>query len=241
MDWREYQEKTAEFFRSLGLNAETNVTIQGARTEHDIDVMVKFSHVGFEVQWIIECKHWNSKVSKLHVLALREIVSDTGADRGILLAENGFQSGAIEAANLTNVQVTSLANVMDSAKSAINQMRLRDLYERLMWCKHEYWEIPKSMRIESGLRFDYEVGYTGRMVIEIGEALIGLGFLGNYPVKTDELHQQVAPTLIEQELPAEIQFEDELINFLDVLVTIFEGKISKCKAMFGLKADLRIL
>ena len=78
------------------------------RTKHEIDVLVRANFLGFDLTWLIECKQWASPVSKLHVLALREIVADVGADRGILLAEKGFQSGAIEAARLTNVQVTSL-------------------------------------------------------------------------------------------------------------------------------------
>ena len=110
-NWQEYQEEVAAFFRSLGLEAETNVTVKGVRTTHDIDVLVKSRHVGFTVVWIIECKHWKRRVTKLHVLALREIVADLGADRGILLSEGGFQSGAIEAAALTNVHVNSLVNL----------------------------------------------------------------------------------------------------------------------------------
>lgn len=78
-DWREYQEETAEFFRSLGLTAETDVTLTGVRTTHDVDVVVRSKHVGFEVLWLVECKHWKSPVTKLHVLGLREIVSDLGA------------------------------------------------------------------------------------------------------------------------------------------------------------------
>ena len=74
------------------------------RTTHDVDVVVRSKHVGFEILWLVECKHWKTSVSKLHVLGLREIVADTGADRGIALSESGFQSGAVEAANLTNVQ-----------------------------------------------------------------------------------------------------------------------------------------
>jgi hypothetical protein len=35
-----------------------------------------------DIVWIVECKHWKTAVSKLHVLDLREIVSDIGADRG---------------------------------------------------------------------------------------------------------------------------------------------------------------
>jgi restriction system protein len=65
VDWKDYQENTAEFFRSLGLDAKTNFSVHGVRTQHDVDVLVTFGHVGFEVKWIIECKHWESKVSKI--------------------------------------------------------------------------------------------------------------------------------------------------------------------------------
>lgn len=94
--WNRYQEEVASFFRSLGLEAETNATVQGIRTSHDIDVLVCSSHVGFDLIWIVECKHWGKRVSKLHVLALREIVADVGADRGILMAESGFQQGPLK-------------------------------------------------------------------------------------------------------------------------------------------------
>src|ERR1700731_1259012 len=117
--WKEYQEEAASFFRSLGLDASTDVTVTGVRTTHDIDVVVKSRHIGFEIMWLVECKHWKTRVSKTHVLALREIVADIGADRGILLSEAGFQSGAIEAANLTNVRVTSLAEISVTARNDI--------------------------------------------------------------------------------------------------------------------------
>jgi len=127
-DWKEYQEEAAEFFRSLGLSAETDVTLQGVHTTHDVDVFVRIDVAGFEVRWIVECKHWKDAVSKLHVMALRGIVSDLGADRGIILCEAGFQSGAIDAANLTNVQVTSLEALAVSSKEAIHAVRLRELF-----------------------------------------------------------------------------------------------------------------
>ncbi len=128
--WKSYQEEAADFFRSLGLSASTDVTLSGVRTKHDVDVFVKLVFAGFEATWIIECKYWKTAVTKLHVLALREIVSDLGADRGIILCEAGFQSGAVEAANLTNVQVTSLAALTGASKDAIYAARLRDLYDR---------------------------------------------------------------------------------------------------------------
>ena len=152
ISWKEYQEETASFFRSLGLDASTNVSVEGVRTTHDVDVLVKSHHVGFEITWLVECKHWKTRVSKLHVLALREIVADVGADRGIMLSEAGFQNGAIEAANLTNVQVTTLAEVSATAKNDIYSMRLRELYDRIEKCNDRYWDIHKDQRIEHELR-----------------------------------------------------------------------------------------
>jgi len=142
--WQEYQEEVASFFRSLGLEATTDFTVQGVRTTHDVDVSVKSHYVGFDVVWIVECKYWAKRVTKLHMLALREIVADVGADRGILLSEAGFQSGAVEAATLTNVHVTSLANLRSTASAEIMAMRLREIYDRVEALKERYWNIPKS-------------------------------------------------------------------------------------------------
>jgi len=231
LHWKDYQEEAAEFFRSLGLDAETDTTIQGARTKHDIDVLVKSHHAGFNIIWLIECKHWKTKVSKLHVLGLREIVNDTGADRGILLAENGFQSGAIEAAALTNVHVTSLAEAANTASHEIHSMRLRELYDRLLWCKEEYWELPKTKRIECGLRPDAggAIGYSGDWAIKAAENLITKGLRENYPIVLDEVHLMVSESMFEQKLPKRINNIHELLVSLEQLISNLERKIKACK------------
>jgi restriction system protein len=186
--WQQYQEEAASYFRSLGLDATTDVTITGVRTSHDVDVLVKSRHVGFDITWIVECKHWASPVSKLHVLALREIVADIGADRGILLSESGFQSGAIEAANLTNVQVTSINQMRETAGESINAMRLRELFDRVGICKDRYWEIPKEERIRVGLRFDLgEHDYSGAKVVEFCTDLLTRAFRGVYPFQGETI------------------------------------------------------
>lgn len=187
-DWNDYQEEAAALFRSMGLDAETNVTMHGVRTNHDVDVVVKSHHAGFDVTWLVECKHWKTPVSKLHVLALREIVADLGADRGILLCEAGFQSGAVEAANLTNVQVTSLEHVRATAGGDISAMRLRELYDRVESCRQQYWGLPKNLRIDHGLREDVgEYGYSGARAVELCLDLVSRAFRGTYPFQADAL------------------------------------------------------
>ena len=221
-DWSDYQEEAATLFRSMGLDASTNVSIKGVRTSHNVDVVVRSHHAGFDVTWLVECKHWKAPVSKLHVLALREIVADTGSDRGILLCEAGFQSGAIEAANLTNVQVTSLENVRLTAGGDISAMRLRELYDRLEACRTQYWEIPKRERIAKGLRHDVgDWGYSGAYTIELCNELITRAFRGTYPFAPDSLHALVAFGKDKR-----FQSPEEVIATIEPLVEELETRIA---------------
>ena len=107
-DWKIYQEKTAELFRSLACEADTEVLICGARGKHKVDILVRFSRFGLQIKWIVECKFWKTAVTKEKVLALRATVEDIGADRGVLMSETGFQSGAIRVSEHTNITLTSL-------------------------------------------------------------------------------------------------------------------------------------
>ena len=223
-DWSEYQEEAAEFFRGLGLNAETDVTLKGVRTKHEVDVVVRSKHVGFDILWLVECKHWKTTVSKLHVLAFRQIVSDIGADRGILLCETGFQSGAIEAANLTNIRVTSLAEFQTTACHQITSMRLRDLFDRIESCKQRYWDIPKSDRIEHGLRPEVgALGYSGTTAIDLSLELLGKAFRASYPIACDSL------AAIVQGIPQQFSSADELVAVVGPLVSELEAKLEACE------------
>lgn len=223
--WKNYQEETASYFRSLGLDASTDITVKGARTSHDIDVLVKSYHVGFDVTWIVECKLWKTPVSKLHVLALREIVSDIGADRGILLAESGFQSGAIEAANLTNVQVTSLSEVQSTASNEVYSMRLRELYDRVESCKDRYWNISKDQRIDCGLRPERgSFGYSGTHAYEICSDLLSRAFRGLYPFRCEAL---AVATM--QDLAKYYNSPSEVVTTVEDLLSDLESKLDNCE------------
>lgn len=221
--WQEYQEETAAFFRGLGLEAETNVTVNGVRTKHDVDVLVKSRHIGFDVTWLVECKLWATRVTKLHVLALRTIVADVGADRGIIVSEAGFQSGAIEAAALTNVHVSSLAELRSTASNEILSMRLRELYDRAEWCRLHYWEIPKDERIAHGLRPDFlEQGYSGTKILELTHELLLKAFRGEYPINADSLLALVTPAF-----KGTFASSQELLSLLEPAIADLEKRIKQ--------------
>ncbi len=225
--WQEYEEEVAEFFRSIGLEAFTNHVVQGVRTSHAIDVYVKSHHVGFDVVWIVECKHWSKPVSKLHVLALREIVADLGADRGILLCEVGFQSGALEAATLTNVHPTSLASLVSTASADLTAMRMRELYDRVEGCRRRYWDIPKDVRIESGLRPDTGAfGYSGNVIVDLASDLLAKTLRGNYPVAVETMQAYAI-------LGEDRQFGSatEILAEVEPMISDLESRLAACEAM----------
>jgi restriction system protein len=157
---------------------------------------VRSHHVGFNTLWLIECKQWRTRVTKLHVLALREIVTDLGADRGLLMAEQGFQQGAREAANLTNVRLTSLADLKITSSADICIMKIRDLQDRIDGCHERYWAIDKATRIEFGLRPDVgTVGYSTVQVVDTMRQFLSDAARGKYPATTEGLLSAVNPVL----------------------------------------------
>lgn len=130
-EWKQYEAEVAEFFRSLGLDAAVEHKVDGVRAAHEIDVWVTSQRYGIEIKWIVECKLWNSPVTKEKVLALHQIIQDVGADRGVLLSESGFQAGAVQAATATNITLSSLDELREHSKEEKAQFELSGISKRL--------------------------------------------------------------------------------------------------------------
>jgi len=211
------------------MTASTDVTLQGVRTKHAVDVLIEIDLAGFSVRWIIECKHWKDPVSKLHVLALREIVSDLGADRGVILCETGFQSGAYEAAQFTNVQVSSLAELGDTSKAALASFRLRELFNRSCVARERYWAISKDDRIAKGLRGevgDLSYTYTGTFIAEATERILGLAFRDAYPIALDAFDAMK----LNCNLPKILNGPDDVLALLEPFIADLEARLNTAEA-----------
>ena len=175
MHWKEYQEEAAAFFRRMNFEAEIEKEVSGARGVHRVDVLVRGDLYGIEFCWVIECKAWKSNIPKDKVLTLSAIVQDIGADRGFLLSEEGFQSGAIRVADQTNITLTSLAKLSElvtpeltAAIQADLLSRVRSSRERLLRLKRE------SERNEydfTRLELSSELGLAEIMLQEASEGL----------------------------------------------------------------------
>lgn len=129
-NWEKYQQEVAAFFKSLDFNTEVESKIKGARGNHKIDVLVSYEKFGISFKWVIECKYWKNAVPKEKVLALLSVVQDVGADKGFLLSETGFQAGAINSAEKTNITLTNLKILKEKSKNELAAIRYNSYINR---------------------------------------------------------------------------------------------------------------
>src|SRR6266851_2396647 len=106
-DWRELEAFVQQMFAEMGCTAEVRRTIETVRGEVNIDVYVEDPTGTPAHIYLCECKHWTKAVPKTVVHAFRTVVADFGANRGFLISNAGFQSGAYEAAQKSNVELVT--------------------------------------------------------------------------------------------------------------------------------------
>ncbi|SRR5258708_1949439 len=142
--WEEYQDQAADFYRTLGLNATVNQQIEGVRGIHKLDVFVQGAVFGIPFKWVVECKDWKSNIPKAKVLVLASIIQDVGADKGFLLSEVGFQSGAIRVARNSNITLSSIADLRDVVKEELEQTTLAKLHWRAANVMRRLWTLHRQ-------------------------------------------------------------------------------------------------
>ena len=171
-DWKSYQEDVASVFRNLGCSVETNCECVGARTKHLLDVSVRISLFGLSQHWVVECKYWkNKRVSKDKVMTLKSVVDDIGADRGILIAEAGHQSGAHEVTAHTNIMLTSLPELRASVNATLLALGFSKVRRRNLVMKEEIMSFFNQTREGNTVSARPKAGVDGAVVAEINMCL----------------------------------------------------------------------
>lgn len=220
-EWYKFQEEIKEHFISIGADAETNVTLQGVRTPHDIDVVVKTKFLGDDITWIIEAKCWNTKVPKEKVLALRTIADDLGVDRGFIISKSGFQSGAIEAAKSTNIKLKTFEELKEETVAFVEHKILNSYLKRLTRIDDRYWAHTKKIRIKYGLRhdlLDLSFKFVGQQLLATARKAIIFAQKKHYPIDL-ETH------LKEHQGSKTADNFQQLINWLNLNLDYFDEKL----------------
>lgn len=88
---------------------EHNKLIEAYDGNYQIDGYIHFTMMGIEFKTIVECKHYNSAITREKVQILLSKIQSIGAHKGILISTSNFQSGAIEFARnhgIALIQIT---------------------------------------------------------------------------------------------------------------------------------------
>jgi len=233
-EWYNFQEIICEHFNSIGAEAKTNQTIKGVRTKHDIDILVKTKFLGEDLTWIIEAKCWNSNVPKEKVLALRTIVDDVGADRGFVISQKGFQSGAYEAAENTNIKLKTFDELKQTTSEMIQDEILKAYKKRAIILTKRYWSHSKNIRKKYNLRSDFlkefRLEFSGTaLLITIGGAL-RRAEKNVYPIYVDTHHEKKAGNDI-------VQNFQQLRNWLDLNFNLLDSEIQNAEYLMLKNGD----
>lgn len=88
-----------------------NVKIKGkSGLEHQIDVFWDFTLGSVHYSTIIEVKDWKNKVKKADLMAFTEKIKDIpGFPTGIYVSRSGFQSGALEWAQVHGIKLVTIS------------------------------------------------------------------------------------------------------------------------------------
>lgn len=111
----QYEAVVADLMRSADVDvAEHEVAllhkVEGVDGEFVIDVTVRFRLFGFDYLTLFECKRHAGRVKREHVQVLRDKLSSTGAQKGVMVAASGFQRGALEYARVHGIGCVRLVD-----------------------------------------------------------------------------------------------------------------------------------
>ncbi|MCX5672083.1 MAG: restriction endonuclease [Planctomycetota bacterium] len=111
--WRQLQDRVARIYRESGWQADVESNVETVRGPVNIDVLARDPRPCPPVTALCECKHWRKRVPKTIVHSLRTVVTDFGANWGIIVSSGGFQKGTHEAAEHSNIQLLDWAGFQE--------------------------------------------------------------------------------------------------------------------------------
>ncbi|ANG99102.1 hypothetical protein A8A54_21305 [Brucella pseudogrignonensis] len=151
--WQELEQTVADILSECEMESTRTVNIKLPRGSVDIDVVAKETIDGIQNLIICECKNWQTNIPREIVHAFRTVMHEIGANRGYIISRVGFQVGAHEAAEATNI-------------SLVTFQQFQELYFT-KWYKKRLWQVERRV---SNFNTYYEpIGRPGFHLLETDE------------------------------------------------------------------------
>lgn len=139
-DWHSLQDKVALLLMECGFHTEIEKEIDTTRGKVEIDVYAQ-KQQAFVIKLLVECKYWTKKVPQTVIHSFRTVVGDYGANQGFIISMKGFQKGAYEAAQKTNVSLLNWSEFLDQLKLEW----LKNVIDRNYKRKEEFFLIKNKI------------------------------------------------------------------------------------------------
>ena len=241
--WPELEQCAARILSECGYDVEVQKNVKLARGDVDVDVWAD-DHSSPPNVIAVECKLWKTAVPKNTVHAFRAVVGDSGANTGLLISAAGFQDGAVEAAQYSNVRLMSWEE--------FQQMFVKRWYETFM--------APQLLDV-AGPLIEYTEPINGRIsrkadaldedalarfrALRDTYAALGLGIIPLFmgiPGKTDG--PAIPPLPLRENVTSEVraQFPDDVLDavalrpFFAAISRACTEAIAEFDAVFGERA-----
>lgn len=85
-----------------------NTIIETYDGNYQIDGYIEFTVIGIKYKTIVECKHYQSSITREKVQVLHGKIQSLGAQKGILISTSNFQSGAMEYARVHGIALIQM-------------------------------------------------------------------------------------------------------------------------------------
>jgi hypothetical protein len=182
-----------QLFSELGCEVVVGGHVDLVRGSKEIDVRVRDPQTSPASQYLCECKFWNKPIPQEVVHSFRTVVADYGAHRGFIISRAGFQAGAWEAVQNTNIDLVTFPELQaiffDRWRVAMGR-RFMPYGDRLF----PYWDYPsKTPQIKWGPQHVERQ----QLLIEaylplvlVGPSLAMAGFVWKLPMTIPTLDEQ---------------------------------------------------
>lgn len=147
-NWKDLQDKVANILLKCGYKTETPKTIQTIRGNVEVDVYA-YKNTSIPILIICECKYWNSRVPLNIVHGFRTVISDIGANIGVIIARNGFQAGSYMVSNCTNITLCT----WDDFMSRFKDEWLSSVISNLELMRYQLYKLSDPYKREYGKSF----------------------------------------------------------------------------------------
>jgi hypothetical protein len=104
-NWKELQENVNKIFLEIGMISEKEKTMVTPRGKIELDVFAIDPFSIDKIKYVVECKNWENAIPQTVIHSFTTVMNETGGNIGYIISKSGFQKGAFEFTNFTNIRL----------------------------------------------------------------------------------------------------------------------------------------